>query len=251
MTGANAGLLCRALTLAAAAAAAVSGLDLTYANYARLLQRYACPEGVAYSTLAGEPLIGAVRSEFAAVTRRQLAAVSREDQIAFLLNAYNFHAIALVERHYPLRSGIRDIAKAPLDTAFIPLLGDTVSLNGILNDMLRKGYHEPRIHFALNCAAKGSPALRSAPYTGAHLGEQLDSAALAFLSDTSRARVEGARLLLSETLDRCAGDFKETYGSCAAYVTRVLGLTGSYKVKPLPFDWSLNEAPPCRKVRDE
>jgi hypothetical protein len=54
---------------------------------------------------------------------------SREEQLAYWLNAYNAYTVQLIARHYPLKS-INDIkragAKSPWDIPFIALNGTTL-----------------------------------------------------------------------------------------------------------------------------
>jgi len=231
------------------AACTVSAFDLTFDTYARFLEDYVCPEGVVYSRIGGDPRIEAIAAEFASLPESEFKALPSSDQIAYLVNAYNFHTIALIVRHYPLSTGIRDIEK-PWDQKFISLFGAKVSLNHIEHDLLRKNYPDPRVHFALNCASIGCPPLRRAPYRGAELDQQLSRATRAFVADTSRNRVEGDKLMLSQIIDWYGGDFQKPYGRAARFVQDLLSLTGKYKVKYLDYDWSLNEAPPCTKQRE-
>jgi hypothetical protein len=219
--------------------------DLTYGSYATFLESYVCPEGVAYSEIAGDPQVAAVGAEFASLSAEAFSKLSTEDQIAFLVNAYNFHTIALVSKHYPLKSGIRDIGK-PWDLKFIRLFGETVSLNHIEHDLLRSNYSEPRVHFALNCASRSCPVLPDRPFVGSALETQLAKAAKAFLADTTRNRVDGDKLMLSQIFQWYGGDFSDRYGSYQEFVMGVLGLTGKYRVKFLEYDWSLNGVSPCR-----
>ncbi len=223
--------------------------DLTYQGYAQFLAEYLCPEGVVYSRIGGDPRIETIARELAALSEQEFDALPTADQVAYLINLYNFHTVALIVRHYPLTTGIRDIDK-PWDREFIPLFGQNVSLNHIEHDLLRKDYDEPRIHFALNCASKGCPRLSPQPYRGAALEPQLDEVARQFLGDTTHNRIEGGKLWLSEIFDWYGNDFKGRYNGYLPYVMKVLGLSGTYKVKFLDYDWTLNEAPPCSRQRE-
>ena len=54
--------------------------------------------------------------------------------------------------------------------------------------ILRKEYDEPRVHFAMVCASRGCPHLRSEAYRATHLEEQLDDQACRFVNDPSKNR---------------------------------------------------------------
>lgn len=236
----------RVWILAVTMTTAALAFDNTYQAYAGFLADYVCPEGVSYSTIAGDERLESIAADWEQVTRKEFESWSETEQIAFLINEYNFHTIALIARHYPLKTGIRDIDK-PWDQEFVTLFGEPVSLNHIEHKVLRKQYNEPRIHFALNCASESCPPLVETPFTGAKLDEQLDAVASSFLNDSTRNRLEGGKLYLSKIFQWYGGDFKGTYGGYEQYVSQVLGLKEAPRVKFLEYDWSLNEAPPCRK----
>lgn len=100
-------------------------------------------------------------------------ALGRDEKLAFLINAYNAFTLRLILDHRPLAS-IRDIPSSERwDAVRWVLAGRTVSLNQIEHELIRPNFAEPRIHFALVCAAVGCPPLRTEAYTGAELEEQL------------------------------------------------------------------------------
>ena len=110
------------------------------------------------------------------VTKPEFAAFTREQKMAFLINAYNAFTVKIVVQHYPLKS-IKDIGSLFKNTwkiKFIKLFADEMSLDEIEQEYLRKDYKEPRVHFALNCGALGCPALRAEAYTPEQLNAQLD-----------------------------------------------------------------------------
>src|SRR5688572_12953552 len=98
----------------------------------------------------------------------------RDEQLAFWINAYNAYTIELINRHDE-RKSIRNINKS---IGFIKgygpwkeklaVVGDSAyGLDEIEQKIIRPEFREPRIHFALVCAAMGCPPLRSEAYTGA------------------------------------------------------------------------------------
>src|SRR4029434_9265868 len=118
-------------------------------------------------------------------------------RIAFWINAYNAFTLRLILDHYPIAS-IRRIGWLPgaaFRERFIPmqgLKGETISLDDIENGTLRSAFREPRIHFALVCAARSCPPLRREAYRGADLDRQLDDQARIFLRDATKNRVDAA-----------------------------------------------------------
>ena len=145
----------------------------------------------------------------------------KADQLAFLINAYNAYTIDLILTEYPEIDSIRDLGgffSSPWKKEVAPLLGKTLTLDEIEHELIRgqsqntKGYNEPRIHFAVNCASIGCPALREEAYVGEKLDSQLDAQTKRFLADTSRNRMNGNTLKLSKIFDWYGEDFENNAG---------------------------------------
>jgi len=135
--------------------------------------------------------LAAYLGQLASVSRVEFDRWSVSDQLAFLINAYNAWTVELSLEHYPGIESIRDIGFLPgaaWRIRIVELFGRKVSLNNLEHDIIRGWgrFHEPRIHFAVNCAAVGCPALSDHAYSGATLDEELDRNARQFLKDRSR-----------------------------------------------------------------
>ena len=88
---------------------------------------------------------------------------SENEKLAYWINAYNAFTIQLILNHSGdnLKS-IKDIGarikipfvNTPWDVKFINIGGKKMDLNNIEHGIIRKAFKEPRIHFALVCAAK-------------------------------------------------------------------------------------------------
>jgi hypothetical protein len=132
--------------------------------------------------------------------------------------------------------------------------GRAYGLDEIEQDILRKRFQEPRIHFALVCAAMGCPPLRGEAYTGARLDAQLDDQARAFLlrsPEKNRVDVAARTVHLSPIFVGFRDYIKDFGGSEAAvgrYVARyfppgperTLLESGDFKVVKTGYDWTLN-----------
>jgi hypothetical protein len=140
-----------------------------------------------------------------------------------------------------------------VEKSFIPLLGQTRSLDDIEHGLIRaKGaFEEPRIHFAVNCASVGCPALRPDAYTAARLDAQLADATRRFLADRTRNRLADGTLEVSSIFKWYGDDFERAGGLRAFLASqgKALGLTdaerqglrdGSLKIVFLDYDWRLN-----------
>jgi len=208
--------------------------------------RYA---GMASDRAALERYLG----ELSAVKQAEFERWTREQQVAFLINAYNAFTVQKVLTRYPDLKSIRDFGKIfgnPFKDEFFSLLERKRSLDWIEQENLRKKFREPRVHFALNCASVGCPMLREEAYVGARLERQLEEQAARFLADRSRNRFADGRLEVSKIFDWYKEDFEPRPAYFARYAgaladaadARALIAAGRAPITFLDYDWSLNDA---------
>jgi Protein of unknown function, DUF547 len=187
------------------------------------------------------------------VSEKQFDTWAREEQMAFLINAYNAFTVEKILVRYPGIRSIWDFGKLfgnPFKDEFFVLLGQKRSLDWIEHETLRKRYRDPRIHYAVNCASVGCPMLREEAYAPSRLEAQLDEQARRFLSDRSRNRLRDGRLEVSRIFDWYKEDFepRETYFARYADLLsddqkgREEIARGKIVLRFLDYDWSLNDA---------
>ena len=232
---------------------AAEPFDQTHGRFARVLAATVKDARVDYAKLKAAPAeLDAYLKDVAAVPAAEFARWNKADRLALLLNLYNAQTLRLIVDHYPLKS-IRTIGVLP-GAAWRELVvrfgGQMLTLEHLENKVIRVEYREPRIHFALVCAALGCPPLRGEPYVGAQLSEQLDDQARAFLATPEKNRFDAAKntLFVSQIFKWYAEDFTKAAGSVAAYVKPFLptaqrdALTDPAKVKVqfTDYDWTLN-----------
>lgn len=196
-------------------------------------------------------------AELSKVSYPQYDGWRRDQRLAFLINAYNAFTVKLVIEHYPLQS-IKEIGGlfgSPWKQAFIPLLGQTLSLDQIEHSLIREPgvFDEPRIHFAVNCASVGCPALRSEAFVASTLAAQLEDSQRRFLSDHSRNRFDASsgRFQVSKLFAWYGEDFAKRWGSLEDYLQQQAALLAATqqlaplertpKVEFLDYNWSLNQ----------
>ena len=172
---------------------------------------------------------------------------SKEDQIAYWINAYNAFTVDLILQKYPVKS-IKDIAgniykvNTPWDIKFINIGGKKYDLNNIEHKILRRQFDDPRIHFALVCASISCPRLRNDAYTGVRLNAQLEDAGRDFLADRSKNRITADKAELSKYFSWYKGDFTKD-GSLVDFINKYsqTKMTSSTKISSIEYNWSLNE----------
>ncbi|MDX1682863.1 MAG: DUF547 domain-containing protein, partial [Phycisphaeraceae bacterium] len=112
----------------------------------------------------------------------------------------------------------------------------------------RPNFREPRIHFALVCAAIGCPPLRTEAYTGERIDKQLEDQTRYVHAHPRWFRRTGPdQIHLTRLYDWYGGDFEQIAGSVLAWVgryqpevARQIEADNPPDIKWLDYDWTLN-----------
>jgi hypothetical protein len=175
--------------------------------------------------------------------------LSPNEQFAFYANAYNAWTIKLILSGYPGVKSIKDLGglfQSPWKKKFVKIDGRVLTLDDLEHNILRPRFGDPRVHFAINCAAKSCPPLRSEPFLSAILDQQLNDATRSFLNNPTSYRLEDDALYVSRIFKWFAEDFKNgVFGFYLKYATGDLkkeleNNQEKISVKYLAYDWSLN-----------
>jgi len=166
---------------------------------------------------------------------------SSAQKLTYWINAYNIYTIKLIVDNYPT-SSITKITEKPWHKKFIKLNGTTYSLNQIENDIIRKRFNEPRIHFALNCASKSCPVLLNKAYTPGAVYSQMTAQTKRFLNDTSKNTYGKKEVQISKIFDWYQEDFtkggKTVFDFINKYRTEQLD---DQKITYQEYSWDLNK----------
>ena len=176
------------------------------------------------------------------------ATLARDAQMAYWINLYNAGTVALVLDHYPIES-IRDIGAGlfedgPWDRPLFTVKGRRLTLNDVEHGILRPVHDEPRIHYAVNCAAIGCPDLAPEPWRAAGLEQRLAAAERSFIDDPRGVRVEDGALVLSKIWLWFRQDFADSEAALLDRLRRVAGPEAAAALEghdgAYAYDWSLN-----------
>lgn len=187
---------------------------------------------------------------------------TREQRMAFLVNAYNAFTVALILTKWPDLKSIKDLGsvfRSPWKNEFFTLLGGKRHLDWIEHEQLRAKYAEPRVHAAVNCASIGCPALRPEAFTAAQLESQLEDGMMRFLGDRTRNRVadNNTKLEVSPIFKWFREDFEkghqgfarveDVFARYAAALSEQPAAQAALRARSLPvsfldYDWSINAA---------
>jgi len=175
--------------------------------------------------------------------------MGRDQKLALLMNGYNAFTLKLILEYYPVES-IKDI---PKEKRWIEerwtIGGHTWSLNQIEHEQIRPKFEEPRIHFALVCAAVGCTPLRREAFVAERLDDQLEDQTRYVHNHETCVRYakEKNTLWLTELYNWYGGDFRQVAGSVLKYVARyvpevkkALDQGDAPEIKWIDYDWALN-----------
>lgn len=165
---------------------------------------------------------------------------TKDEKLAYWMNAYNAFTIKLVVNKYPV-SSIKDISSKPWDIKFIKLADKTYSLNDIEHEILRK-MNDPRIHVGINCASVSCPKLSNRAFTAANVNEELNKLVRVFLMDKSKNRIKQDEIAISKIFSWFKDDFTQK-GTLIDWINAYadIKVKPTAKVSYLKYDWNLNK----------
>jgi hypothetical protein len=208
----------------------------------------------------------------ASLADTKLDSSSREEQIAFWLNAYNALVLQTVINHYPIQQvrskeyPARSVRQVPgaFERLTHRVAGRTVTLDQI-EQVILASFSDPRVFFALGRGSVGGGRLRSEAFTAASLNRQLgESASECVKRATCFAADKDAKIVrISSVFSWRESAFVEAYADKAppmfstrspieraalAFIYPSL-LTSErdfidnneFKMQFIPFDWTLND----------
>ena len=222
------------------------------ADYDALLHKYVHGEFIDYAGWHANP---ADMARFDAFLRWQgdadVKAMTRDEQIAFYVNAYNACCVKMVLDRYPVHAPV-DI-DGFFDKIKFRIGGEDLTVSNIEYDRLIP-LKDMRAHFAIVCADRGCPPLANTAYIGAAIDSELDAAAKRFVADKRNLVVDPAKneVQISKLFEWYGKDFAgdpvrpaakpELYlMNWAEGDAKSVLAAGNYSVKIIEWSWTLNE----------
>ena len=194
-----------------------------------------------------------LQTYLAAMGSTDASKLSKLEQYAFWVNAYNAFNIKTVLDHYPVDS------PEDVDGFFDKVQYKVSGVNMTLNDMeyvqLIPGQNnDARAHFVVVCSDLGSVPLESHAYTAANLNDLLDIKTRQFVADPKNFGIDSTNnvVYVSKLFDWYGKDFlndpKFTGTQAVEYLVPYVPAgqaaflrSGDYRVVFTDWDWSLNK----------
>ena len=201
---------------------------------------------------------------------------SRNEKIAFWINAYNICTLKGIIDNYPITPSRFMLLFYPADSVmhirglrdstFFMIMGIQYTLDEIEKDALLARFEDPRICFAVTYATVSSAALRNEPYIGKVLDKQLDEQTRNYLARPDGLQIDQSNKIVYlspifkmykwhedaflkqygtnklfrewEPLDRAVLNFVKDYVSSpnSQFLKKE-----KYTIEYLKYDWKLNE----------
>ena len=178
---------------------------------------------------------------------QQLANVSlkgatKNEQIAFYINAYNIIVIRQITSLYPINSALDK--KGFFDQTQHKVAGENLTLDQIEKERVIKPYKDARVHFAFSCAALGCPELANFAFTADKLDQQLNERTKKVINDPEFIKVDPKKqsAKLSMLFKWYEKDFTFDHPDVLAFINdyRNKPIPSTFKISHYEYDWRLN-----------
>ncbi len=210
-----------------------------------LLHRYVDDNGrVAYRDWQARDL-ASFEGYLKVLAQAKIEGMSETEEKAFWINAYNAVIVNGVLSGYTAESLIS--RKRLFNWYSLAVAGKARTPDEIEQQILRKKFRDPRIHFAIVCASTSCPQLRPEAYVAERLDQQLEDAARVFVNDPMRNHIESEKVAVSPIFQWFAQDFVDQAGTVSQFLLRfvadekkaiVESLAGDLQY--LEYNWTLN-----------
>jgi hypothetical protein len=249
-------LKCCAVMTMLLAAATASGDDFSHEIFDNLLRRHVRDSGVDYAGVRTDKAL--LADYLAQLAEADIEALTSKAQYAFWINAYNaltWQGVLDTLPQQPAHWVRYQVTTALPENGFWRIVKYRVAkrsltLDQIEHEILRPTWQDARVHFAVNCASIGCPALRAEAYSALRLEAQLEDQTRRFAADPSKLRIDPASrtIAISPIFDWFRDDFVRDATSIPRFIAGYIAdqqlataLTqGEWTVQFLPYDWHLN-----------
>ena len=210
---------------------------ISHDGFDKLLKQYVASNGmVDYKGLKANR---AALDEYTALLAKAIPAGnwSKNESLAYWINAYNAFTLQLIINNYPLKSITNLDGGKPWDVKRITLAGKKYSLNNIENDIIRPQFKDPRIHFAVNCAAISCPPLANKAFTEDNIEALLNSRTISFMNSSANTITEN-----KATISKLFDWYKEDFGNATNFINKYskTKLAAKASIAYKNYDWTLN-----------
>lgn len=217
--------------------------SVDHSTFDKLLRANVSSKGmVDYASFAKSKSI--LENYITSLTKVNAANLSKNEKLAYWINAYNALTIDQIIRNYPTNSILKIAGGKVWDqTLAYKFNGKAVTLNEIEKQTLLGGdLFDARIHFAVNCAAVSCPTLQNKAYTADNIQSLLTSNTKAALANPAFNKISTSNASISRLFDWYKADFVKGEGSVTNFINKYSStkINGNTKIDYLEYNWDLN-----------
>lgn len=169
-------------------------------------------------------------------------------EFAAWANLYNAVTVRYIVQKYPLGS-IKDgyLFGGPWKKITVTAGSETISLDDIEHKILRPRFHDPRVHYSINCASFSCPNLQKKAWDAATLDADLNAAARDYINSPRGITVTDRGITVSSIYDWFEADFGGTKQGVIDHLLRYADpdlaakIRANPKIRGYDYDWSLND----------
>ncbi|MEP6956763.1 MAG: DUF547 domain-containing protein [Chthoniobacterales bacterium] len=214
-------------------------------SYNKLLGRYATSSGVKYAAWKNNAAdLQALNGVVEGIGKQSVGSLSKNEQLAYYLNAYNAWILHEALEKYPTKS-VKDTFFTFFTGKNIKVAGEQTSFKKLEDDVIRAKFGEPLVHFALNCASRSCPPLQTEAFRADALGAQMEKLARGYVNSERGVIYESGKksAQLSKIFDWYKDDFAKA-GGAMDFINkrRSSPIPKDAKISFQDYDWGLNEA---------
>ena len=226
------------LTLIMAFIGIQNGPDSFFESADQFFKTYVNDGRVDYQRLVDDPTD--LDDLYYQINQLDLKGKSESFEKAFYINAYNILVIKQVVDLYPIKSPLEN--NGFFNATRHVVAGKKKTLDGVEKETLLKKYPDPRIHFAVVCAAVGCPPIYSGAFTPGNVDQLLEERTKYALNDDYFTRASENKLELSQIFNWYKSDFITKGAGLRDFVNqyRTNKIPEGVKVSFYEYDWNLN-----------
>lgn len=224
--------------------------------WGKLLQKYITVDANGVARFSYQQVSGQDKAQLGSylnsLASKSISKFNRLEQKSYWINLYNALTVKVVLDHYPVKS-IRDIdispgffSNGPWGKKLVAIEGNNISLNDIEHRILRPGWRDNRVHYALNCASIGCPNLQKQPYTRKNVQKKLSTAARQYINNYRGVSIRNGKVTVSKIYDWFYVDFGSSEKNVIKHIARYANADLKQKLRITPridavrYDWRLN-----------
>jgi len=223
-----------------------------HAEWDFILKKYVLEGKVNYNKIISTPAdLKRLNDYLITLGNTEVSLLTRDERLAFWINAYNAFTVKLILNHYPLKS-IKDINN-PWKQKRWYAGSEKLSLDDIEHIKLRKEFKEPRIHFAIVCASIGCPELYPGAFEKDNIEKMLNLVTRNFFAQRRNFQLKKSGTKSTVYLNSIFKWFKNDFGKDDKQIVEfiipylkkqdrdIINASDAVKIKHLDYDWSLND----------